>query len=84
MLKLFLPRDNTPPINAVAVAQSSEPMTSHAMILGAELKREQLERKYEHAVLTLAVVLAINVGAIVWFLLSQEGVCLILDHGLSR
>ena len=59
-------------------------MMVQARALGAELKREELERKYEHVVLALAVLLAINVGVLVWYLLSQQGVCLILDHGLAH
>lgn len=48
------------------------------------IKTEELERKYEHTALALAFLLAINVGAVVWYLLSQQGVCVILDHGLAR
>jgi hypothetical protein len=82
-LSSLRPRDNRPAINALAIAQHSDPMQNHARLLGAELKREELERKYEHTALALAVLLAINVGVLVWYLLSQEGVCLILDHGLA-
>jgi hypothetical protein len=84
MLKSLLSRDNTTGLNAAALAHHSDPMMSHAKLLGAELRREQLERRYEHIVLALAGLLAISVGIIVWFVLDQQGVCLILDHGLAH
>jgi hypothetical protein len=85
MLPSFLkPRDNASAINAVAIAQHSDPMQNHARILGAELKREELERKYEYTVLALAALVAVNIGILVWFWLDQESVCLILDHGLAH
>jgi hypothetical protein len=71
-------------LNAAALAHHSDPMFNHAKLLGAELRREQLERRYEHIVLALAGLLAISVGIIVWFVLDQEGACLILEHGLAR
>ena len=84
MFKSLLPRSNASAVNAAAVAHHSDPMQNHARLLGSELYREQLERKYEHIVLALAVLVAVNVGALVWYLLSQQGVCLILDHGLAH
>ena len=84
MLKSLLPRSNASAINALAIAQHSDPMQNHARLLGAELKREELERKYEHVVMALAFALAICVGIIVWFVLDQQGTCLILEHGLAR
>jgi hypothetical protein len=81
---LSSPHTTRSAINEFAMAQHSDPMMVQARALGQELKREELERKYEHTALALAVLLAINVGVLVWYLLSQEGVCLILDHGLAH
>jgi hypothetical protein len=75
---------NTTGLNAAAIAHHSDPMFNHAKLLGAELRREQLERSYEHIVLALASLLAISVGVIVWFWLNEQGVCVILDHGFAR
>lgn len=70
MLKSLLPRDNRSAINAVAVAQHSDPMMNHARLLGAELKREELERRYEVVCLLLAFSLCVNVGGIIYFLIE--------------
>jgi hypothetical protein len=71
MLKSLLPRDNRPAINAVAVAQHSDPMQNHARLLGSELEKEDLRRKYEDAVLVLAFSMCVNVGVIIWFLVQS-------------
>jgi hypothetical protein len=71
MLNIFLPKDNRPAINAVAVAQHSDPMQNHARLLGSELEKEDLRRKYEDAVLVLAFSMCVNVGVIIWFLVQS-------------
>jgi hypothetical protein len=70
MLNIFLPKDNRPAINAVAVAQHSDPMQNHAMVLGRELLLEQLREKYEVLALGFALSVCVNVGTIIYFLIQ--------------
>ena len=70
MLKSLLPRDNRSAINAVAIAQHSDPMRNHAMVLGRELALEQLRNKYEDVCLVLAFSGCINLAVIIWFLVQ--------------
>ena len=70
MLTFPRPRDTRPAINAVAVAQHSDPMTRDAMILGIEVEAEHLRRKYENICLVLAFSGCVNVGVIIWVLVS--------------
>lgn len=67
MLNIFLPKDNRSAINVVAVAQHSDPMKNHAMVLGRELLLEQLREKYEVLALGFGMSVCINVGVILWF-----------------
>lgn len=70
MLKLLSPRDNTPAINAVAVAQHSDPMQNHARLLGSELRREELERRYEVVCLLVAFLLCVDLGVVIWYVVE--------------
>jgi hypothetical protein len=63
-------RDTRSAINEVAIAQHSDPMRNHARILGSELEKEELRRKYEDACLVLAFSVCVNVGVIIWFLIQ--------------
>ena len=58
---------NANALYALALAQSSEPMTTHALVLGAQLAREDFKRKYEDALLVLAFSVSVNIGVIIWF-----------------
>lgn len=69
LLSSLRPRDNRSAINAVAVAQHSDPMKNHAMVLGRELQLEQLRRQYEDILLVLAFSGCINIGVIIWFVI---------------
>jgi hypothetical protein len=69
-LLTFSPRNNTSAINAVAVAQHSDPMKNHAMVLGRELLLEQLREKYEVLVLGFALSVCVNIGGIIYFLIE--------------
>jgi hypothetical protein len=64
------PRDTRSAVNAVAVAQHSDPMQNHARLLGSELRREELERRYEVVCLVLAFSGCVNVGVIIWILVQ--------------
>jgi hypothetical protein len=57
---------NANAINALAVAQHSDPMHNHARLLGSELRREELERRYEVVCLVLAFSGCVNIGFIIW------------------
>ena len=70
MLTFPRPRDNTSAINAVAVAQHSDPMMNHALVLGRELEIEQLRRKHEDVCLVLAFSGCVNLAVIIWFLVQ--------------
>jgi hypothetical protein len=54
-------------VNAMAIAHHSDPMMSHARLLGSELRREELEHRYEVVCLLLAFSVCVNVGAIIYF-----------------
>jgi|HubBroStandDraft_2_1064218.scaffolds.fasta_scaffold00132_31 hypothetical protein len=64
------PRDNRSAINVVAVAQHSDPMKNHALVLGKELAIEELRRKYEDVCLVLAFSGCVNLAVIIWFLVQ--------------
>jgi len=66
MLQSPLPRDNKSGINALAIEQHSDPMKNHARLLGSELRREELERRYEVVCLVLAFSGCMNLGVIIW------------------
>jgi hypothetical protein len=70
MLQSLLPRDNKSGINALAIAQHSDPMKNHAQLLGSELRREELERRYEVVCLVLAFSVCVNLGGIIYFLIK--------------
>lgn len=70
MLTFPRPRDTRPAINAVAVAQHSDPMKNHALVLGRELELEQLRRKYDDICLVLAFSGCVNLAVIIWFLVQ--------------
>ncbi len=70
MLTFPRPRDTRSAINAVAVAQHSDPMMNHALVLGRELELEQLRRKHEDVCLVLAFSGCVNLSVIIWFLVQ--------------
>lgn len=62
--------NNTAAIAALAVAQSSDPMRNHALVLGRELELEQLRNKYEDVCLVLAFSGCVNLAVIIWVLVQ--------------
>jgi hypothetical protein len=58
---------DTTGLNSLAIAFHSDPMISHARLLGSELRREELEHRYEVVCLLLAASLCVNIGAIIYF-----------------
>lgn len=62
--------NNSTAIAALAVAQSSDPMKNHSMVLGRELELEQLRRKHEDICLALAFSGCVNLAVIIWFLVQ--------------
>ena len=61
---------DTTGLNSLAIAFHSDPMISHARLLGSELRREELEHRYEVVCLLLAFSGCVNLAVIIWFLVQ--------------
>jgi hypothetical protein len=45
----------------------ADPMQNHARLLGSELRREELERRYEVVCLLVTFLLCIDLGVVIWY-----------------
>jgi hypothetical protein len=54
----------------VSLHHDADPMQNHARLLGSELRREELERRYETVCLLVAFLLCVDLGVVIWYVVE--------------